>query len=146
MTPKERLLRKVSVNNKTGCFEWTGYIDKKSGYGRMYYYGINKHSHIVSYIEHFGDTKGLCVLHKCDNRRCVNPNHLFLGTKKDNAIDMAKKMRCRNSKLDQPQVRVIIDVGNSGLFRRWEIAKYFKISRSHVSSIICGLRNSYVNT
>lgn len=75
------------------CWEWTG---KRSwnGYGRT---SINRRqtgAHQMSWEIHNGKIPdGMCVLHKCDNRGCVNPNHLFLGTKKDNTKDMMNKGR-----------------------------------------------------
>ena len=77
-----------------GCWEWTGPI-YNGGYGRAYA-GQRKSigAHRLAWELSRGRIpKGLCVLHHCDNRPCVRPDHLFLGTRGDNARDMAAKGR-----------------------------------------------------
>ena len=78
------------------CWEWTGYIDpsKKSGYGMLAFEGKTQKSHRVAWILTNGEIPdGMQVLHKCDHRPCVNPNHLFLGTNYDNVQDKISKGR-----------------------------------------------------
>ena len=71
------------------CWVWTGYEVK--GYGRL---GKSNIAHRFSWQLHHGNIPdGLCVLHKCDNTLCVNPKHLFLGTRFDNVFDMVRKGR-----------------------------------------------------
>jgi len=113
---RERFIEKIELTD--GCWNWIGAIDDK-GYGRLFIsYTNNKRitgsaSH-VSYELFVGPiTDGLWVLHKCDNRRCVNPYHLFLGTHQDNMNDMVAKdrhptgTRCYNAILTEEIVRDI---------------------------------------
>ena len=126
-----------AIFDDSACWNWKSQIDD-NGYGRFQINGKSKHAHRISYLIFKGEIpEGLCVCHTCDNRKCVNPNHLFLGTKKDNSIDMAKKGRATNSKLSKVQVQVIKEACDNGLVKN-QIAKYFKIRPSNVWSISKG--------
>ena len=75
------------------CWQWMGFVDK-GGYGCIRDGKKIKKAHRISWITFNGQIpSGLDVCHKCDHRSCVNPNHLFLGTDKDNARDMINKGR-----------------------------------------------------
>lgn len=93
--PKQRLESKIFVDNKD-CWLWqAGKFD--SGYGQMHYEGKNQLAHRASYQMYKGPIpEGLVVMHSCDVRLCVNPNHLSVGTQKDNIQDCRDKGRKGN--------------------------------------------------
>lgn len=79
----------------TDCVIWIGAWQNK-GYGQTRYEGKTILAHRAAYIVHIGKIPdGLFVLHKCDVPSCINPQHLFLGTQKDNIHDMISKGRGR---------------------------------------------------
>jgi hypothetical protein len=84
------------VRKSAGCWEWTG-TQHGAGYGYCYSKGRLHLTHRMAWELTYGPIPdGQCVLHKCDNRSCVRPDHLFLGTRGDNIKDAVSKGRqCR---------------------------------------------------
>jgi hypothetical protein len=83
----------VNVRKGAGCWEWTGVLDA-GGYGQISIHDHSRRTHRVSWELNRGPIPGgLWVLHHCDNRKCVRPDHLYLGNAKDNARDMVQRGR-----------------------------------------------------
>lgn len=140
-TALKRFWNKV---DKTGdCWIWTGSLTKK-GYGTGLYV-VNKQirAHRFSFEVHNGPIpKEMCVCHSCDNRKCVNPAHLWLGTHADNVRDRDNKKRRtmigeRNtfSKLTEAQV---IDIRNRPMHKgtQAKLAKEFGVTPQAIYCII----------
>jgi len=95
--------RKIRVVDGDGCWEWQAYTDKK-GYGRFTFNTFTNrtciNAHRAAYEMHTGKIlpKNILVCHKCDNRKCCRPDHLFEGTAKDNMQDCSAKKRTGNQK------------------------------------------------
>lgn len=90
----ERLYNNCVPVTESGCLIWLGYVSKY-GYGTITtHHGEVKRVHRLSWeLTHGEIPKGLFVCHKCDVKLCVRPEHLFLGTPKENTQDMVRKMR-----------------------------------------------------
>ena len=154
----QRFWSKVDASGD--CWLWTGC--KSHGYG---YISIGNHkmkrTHRIAYQMVVGEVpEGMCVLHKCDNRACVNPKHLFLGTLKDNTQDMMQKGRCRarpnhapfpaggkhpDARLDEKSVAQIREKRQHGE-RVDGIAKEYGVCPSHIYRICNGARWSVSQT
>jgi hypothetical protein len=92
LTAEERFWAKVSVGSQEECWLCSGCLH--DGYPSFYHDGLADRAHRYSWLIHKGAIPtGMCVLHSCDNRRCVNPNHLWLGTRKENNEDRTQKGR-----------------------------------------------------
>lgn len=143
---KDYLSSRIEVDSNE-CWNW-----KKSlagnRYGCAWIDGKRISAHRASFQEFIGDIpEGMCVCHKCDNTRCINPSHLFLGTQKDNMRDASRKNRFthhkgfflsgenhRMAKLSEKEVVSIIDRLNLGE-TQISIAKDFGINQSTISDI-----------
>ena len=140
---KERFFSKVAIR-ENGCHEWTGCL-MPNGYGQFHKDGKTVYAHRVAFELANGKPDEF-VLHSCDNRKCVNPEHLFSGSFNDNMRDMTAKGRQahgdRNGrrKLNSEQVRAIRS--EIGLNR--EIAARYDVSASLVSMIRSGRIWRYV--
>jgi hypothetical protein len=134
----ERFWSKV---DKSGdCWEWQGYSGER-GFGQVSTYGRsrlvrNTHpAHRIAWELTRGPIpQGLLVLHHCDNRLCVRPDHLFLGTDADNAADRDTKGRWRNSWLTPGDVLIIRQMHQAGVSTE-RIALYFDVSRPWIARI-----------
>ena len=138
---------KFVVKTPEGCWDWKGCAPVNPGYGQFRTYGKLIRAHRASWEIHRGSIpKGLYVCHSCDNKRCTNPEHLYLGTCKENNLDMMAKNRSPilgkkgeenpRSKLTLKQVQEIREMLKEK-HAQTQIAKKFGISQTAVSVIHC---------
>lgn len=137
-TPKEYLLRKCVLNQQTDCWEWVGSFFN-SGYGSASFNYKTHLAHRLSFEIFVGPIGNNHVLHICDNPKCINPKHLFLGNHADNMSDKVNKNRQyrpkgvshTGAKLSEEIIRKIraSDKKNS------ELAKEYDIDRAQISRI-----------
>lgn len=134
---RTRFLGKVLVL-PSGCHEWTS-TTNRGGYGKFYFRKKQSVAHRVSYQLFVGEIPaGDYVLHRCDNRKCVNPEHLFLGNAAANVADMdKKKRRGTRSRLTAKDVEeILILLGDR--YSQQFIADKFGVSQKTVSRVKLG--------
>jgi hypothetical protein len=122
-----RFKRKIGFDYETGCWPWMGCIGNRG-------YGVISHisTHRLSWELHRGPIpNGKHVLHSCDNKRCVNPSHLFIGSQADNMKDMTLKGRHGRRKLTDDQVREIY----SSPLTQMELSRRFGVAQTKISDI-----------
>lgn len=143
---EERFWGKVKKGD--GCWEWQGFITD-SGYGRFY---VNQpgascmkavRAHRFSCGLAYGlPPDGVCVLHRCDNRKCVRQDHLFLGSNQENSLDMVAKSRQargeRNasSKLTEDAVREMRAAYDEGSISTVELAVQYGVSQAAAWNVV----------
>ena len=153
---KRRFWAKVAKSD--GCWEWTAEIGYK-GYGRFCLWSLGKRSTVAAHRVAWELTSGpipvgLMVCHRCDNRKCVRPDHLFLGTNQDNMTDMKNKGRSRGASLvgeSNPASRLTAEIvrtiraehsGQVGDNRA--LAKKYDVSHKTISKIVLRQRWAHV--
>lgn len=132
----ERFLK--YVEKLESCWNWKGALVSRNGYGQFYMKMKNIMAHRASWILHHGEIpEKLWVLHICDNKKCVNPEHLFLGTAKDNTYDMIRKGRKFKipTKLLEEQKKKCVELYSQGSDQRY-IAKLFNVHQKQVYNAI----------
>jgi hypothetical protein len=156
ITPRNAKRFWTHVDRTGECWLWTASLDGK-GYGQ-FRVGGNRgrmmRAHRVAYLLVMRCIPDLLACHRCDNRQCVRPSHLFFGTDLDNVRDMDAKGRRRtvtargeahaNAKLTLEQVQAIKDAICGGETQR-SIADRFGVSLSTVNHINTGRRWSYAS-
>lgn len=132
---KINYLLSKTTTTESGCMEWQGGLDS-SGYGQAGYKNKHTSCHRLIWKLIKGEIpKGMCVLHKCDNPKCINIDHLFLGTKKDNNHDKIKKGRHYSfSKLNPDKVNEIIISLKKGITQK-ELSMKFNVCFERISEI-----------
>ena len=143
---RARFMAKVPTGSLLECWHWTGCIDER-GYGRFWLRGRKARSHRVMWTACYGAVPdGLCVCHHCDNPACVNPRHLFVGTRAGNNHDKEQKGRGvypngednGHSKLTASDVHAIRVACRRGEYQH-AVARRHGIGQAHVSRIVRGV-------
>ena len=127
----------------SGCHEWTGAVGSH-GYGNVNFGGKFWKAHRLAWTEQRGEIPdGLCVLHSCDNTKCCNPDHLFLGTKLDNYADMRAKGRERKAQGERHHHSCLSDesvcrIREAYLYgaRQVDLAAAHDTEQSNISAIV----------
>ena len=139
---KDRLMKRTKVDERE-CWNWTGCKDKK-GYGYIMFNGklqIVRKVHRVSFELFNGPIPhGKMILHNCDNPSCINPEHLRIGTAKDNSMDAVSRNRLHKG-LDRYNAKIgdtnawIVKFGISAGMSVSSLAKHFDVSRQSIKQI-----------
>lgn len=120
------------------CWSWTGALSDQ-GYGQLKVHGKTEKAHRISYELHFGAPK-MHVLHKCNNKICTRPDHLYDGTPSQNLHDRIKDgYRFSHRGLVDDDIRKIRAMAALGISKH-DIAAEYNLSRSSVNSICNGQR------
>lgn len=131
----ERFFQRVAFIPFHPCWEWMG-AKTPLGYGLFRYKGRRTGAHRVSYEIHNGPIQeGFFVCHKCDNPSCVNPDHLFVGTQKENMQDKMLKERQTKHRYSITQRNEIISDFKSGISAK-KISKNLGVNESSIRSLL----------
>ena len=132
----ENFWSKVGVAD-AGCWLWLA-AQNEYGYGVVWHNGKPVRAHRLSYELEYGKIPdGKCVLHRCDNPPCVNPGHLFIGTRAENTADMLSKGRQNpRTKLSAGDVVRIRRIYEEGGVSQRELAAMYGVSQAGINYAI----------
>lgn len=143
------------VSKTDSCWLWTGSVTG-GGYGQIWESLPNRKRHDAhrwSWIMHNGEIPlNLHVLHKCDVKLCVNPDHLYLGTRKDNmrdALERGQKLvgsQCSFAKLSAEQVVLVRELKALGIYTNAKLAQEFDVSPTTIWRAYSGRAYKDVST
>jgi len=153
LSPDERFWSRVDMRDDNECWNWLAAIDAY-GYGSATHSGRTRKAHRIAWTIANGPIpEGLWVLHHCDNRKCCNPAHLYVGTNDDNMRDMRERGRAKsqppkgeaspNAKLSEEDVREIRQLHAQGVFQE-VLAQRYGVGQAQVSRIIRRVRWAHV--
>jgi hypothetical protein len=134
----------VIKKGKDDCWVWLGTLYTQ-GYGRFYHHSLKEtKAHRVSYLLHFGEIpKNSLICHKCNNHKCVNPNHLYAGTNDDNMKDLSVSgiLKGENNPASKLTENLILQIRKeylkSGITTRF-LSKKHNVSQGLISKVIRG--------
>jgi len=136
-TSLEELVKRGLQKKDNGCWEWMKSISSETGYGKLVYGGKHISAHRASYTVFKGDIpKGKHICHTCDNKRCVNPDHLWAGTQKENIQDCVSKGRMHDQtgkRLSNETIKKISDSKKVNPTRYWLGKKRSDETRKKIS-------------
>lgn len=142
----QSFMSKVSIDSETNCWNWQGYVEP-NGYGHSTYKNKTIRAHRLSYFLFKDNTNpSLVICHSCDNRKCVNPDHLREDTRKSNSIDMVNSGNQMNQKLSVEQV---IEIKKRLI--NWypglntQLAEEYGVNNRTISGIKTGKRWSHIS-
>ena len=148
-SPKCSFWDKVEIGSPSKCWIWP-YGKITAGYGEFIFSAMHFYTHRFMWQEIHGKIPDdMCILHKCDNPSCINPAHLFLGTKLDNTRDMISKDRnpkgedYNHAKLTNNHVIEIRQLLSKGIYQK-DIASIYNVSQDTISAIKLGQTWSHI--
>lgn len=147
---KARFYAKVDIGAEPdSCWNWTGYA---SPYGKVMlmseaWTGASSpaQAHVISYMLHTAPIpKGFDIAHRCNNKLCVNPQHLYLATRSEN-IQHAIRDGLQFSRLSDLEVRAIKDLWATGEYTQLELAEMYGTDQQAVSLLLSGKTYRWVD-
>ena len=145
----KRFWKNVCKDKDSGCWIWEG-CKNCGGYGTFSVNNGLQLAHRISYYIHYKELPKFpyCVLHKCNNPSCVNPDHLYKGTNKDNKRDQIEKDGLRSGgqqkKLSEEDIQAVKYLAAEGMFQR-NIAKIFNVSQWNIWNILNNIERADIH-